>query len=814
MHLGGQAMSSRHIALAVLIVAPFLAQSSDRPTAEKLPEEATIRLGTGHFVHSGRITALAFSPDSSLAATGTEDGFVHLWHVESGREQARWRHDPHNEVHAIQFSPDGKRIAVADFDGMVRVSDLVGGQVFSHSSRNADPPELAWLSADRLAIAHRKTGTVAVCDVSLGRKQSIWPTGLSDLKCVASSSNGERLYVSDAGGRIKCFSAAKGHKEVALEQLSNGPAYYRKHGLLAVSVDGKTLIADGPGTGVSMWDTATGKIKRQIRDLGKFSVLAASPNGRFVAVHSANGTIQVRGLASGAEIRSLPARAFPENIMAFSPDGRRLAETTCNRRLRIWDLATDKELHANSGHGLPIYAVVFIAGGRIVTAAEDQTLRCWDIKSGKEIDRLSTRTFFQPLVASPGSDGVLLHHDYRSVMNWRPGRELGLPLGPSVGGVVMFAADGRNMAVQSEKKLSVIEIPSGKEIAQIPRMNNGYPSAVAPGARWAAFTEKGDFRTIQIYDLVQKRHRQPVTADSAVILNGHCIHFSPDGRLLIAANNRETYVWEAFSSLQRATIPRPAPDGSTRFPSGVIAAAFSPDGRLIALEANGAVYLHDLPSGQTAGPFVGHRGAIFSLAFSADGSLLASAGQDATAVVWDVAKLRAKLPKATVSPATRDQLEAWWNGLASVDGKVVNQAVWSLVDRPVEALALLRAKLKPVLKSDAAEVERLITELNDAQYAVREKASRRLAALGEGARPALTVGLKSVTAPEARTRIARLLKVIDGQYAPARLQPLRALEVLEKIGGPKAREQLESLARRSTDEEIRDELQRVLIRWR
>ena len=43
---------------------------------------------------------------------------------------------------------------------------------------------------------------------------------------------------------------------------------------------------------------------------------------------------------------------------------------------------------------------------------------------------------------------------------------------------------------------------------------------------------------------------------------------------------------------------------------------------------------------------------------------------------------------------------------------------------------------------------------------------------------------------------------------------LLTFEVLEKIGGPKARELLESLARQSTDNEIRDEIQRVLKRWK
>jgi hypothetical protein len=194
---------------------------------------------------------------------------------------------------------------------------------------------------------------------------------------------------------------------------------------------------------------------------------------------------------------------------------------------------------------------------------------------------------------------------------------------------------------------------------------------------------------------------------------------------------------------------------------------------------------------------------------------LISTNVDTTAVVWDVTKLLAKLPKPVqVAAATPRQLDAWWLGLGSGDGAAASEAVWSLSDRPKETLALFREKLMPVFGPDSATVARWVSELSSPRFQVREKADRSLAGMGESARDQLQEGLKTTESAEARFRIKRLLEVINSQVSPAKLQPLRALEVLEKIGGAEAKHQLETLARQSTDEEIRKEIDRVLQRWK
>src|SRR5262249_41020546 len=270
-----------------------------------------------------------------------------------------------------------------------------------------------------------------------------------------------------------------------------------------------------------------------------------------------------------------------------------------------------------------------------------------------------------------------------------------------------------------------------------------------------------------------------------------------------------TLVYEVFTGLLRASIVQ-----SDRM--GVPAAAFSPDSRFLALGSqNGELRIIDMRTSASVGPFAGHRGVMTGLAFSRDGKRLASTNYDATAVVWDVAKLLAKMPQPGLASApTAQQLDDWWANLAASDGRAVGEAVWSLADRPQEALGLFRDKLKPVVGPEPTTVSKWVAELDYPKYQVREKAAHQLASMGESARPALTEGLSRAVSAEARFRLTRLLQVINSQVAPGKLQPLRALEVLEKIGGAESRKQLEVLANQSTDDEIRKEIERVLQRWK
>jgi hypothetical protein len=79
---------------------------------------------------------------------------------------------------------------------------------------------------------------------------------------------------------------------------------------------------------------------------------------------------------------------------------------------------------------------------------------------------------------------------------------------------------------------------------------------------------------------------------------------------------------------------------------------------------------------------------------------------------------------------------------------------------------------------------------------VRDKATRELESLGEVAGPVLQGALRGQPSLEVRRRVERLLELLHEQLpTEERLRALRALQVLEHIGTPEARQVLESLAK-------------------
>jgi hypothetical protein len=178
---------------------------------------------------------------------------------------------------------------------------------------------------------------------------------------------------------------------------------------------------------------------------------------------------------------------------------------------------------------------------------------------------------------------------------------------------------------------------------------------------------------------------------------------------------------------------------------------------------------------------------ITALAFTPDGKTLVSISSDSTLLLWDVTRPRTgkKLPGGS---------EELWALLADASAEKSGSAIWAMVDAPAESLALLRKRLQPVAVSQAS-LQKLVADLDDPKFAVRDKAGRELAALGLAAEAALTKKLQSKPSLEVSRRIEGLLVGIRSMRPqPDQLRAIRSVEVLERIGLREASDFLRELA--------------------
>jgi hypothetical protein len=296
---------------------------------------------------------------------------------------------------------------------------------------------------------------------------------------------------------------------------------------------------------------------------------------------------------------------------------------------------------------------------------------------------------------------------------------------------------------------------------------------------------------LQLWDVVNGREIRKWTMAQA-----GPITFSPDGCtllmggggdfLLAGVTQRTFHAWTVATGEDR-------PFMATQH-ARVFSVTVSPDGRTLAWgDAHGTVTLWDLVASQVRRRLKGHLSYVKSLAFSPDGKTLASGSADTTVLLWDATGLPIAAHSGTLSA---ERLQALWADLASKDAGKAFDAIGLLTASGKQAIPLLKSRLRPApAPADPKQVARLMADFDSEQFAVRRKAMEDLRQLAERAEPTLREAHQGKLSLEARKRVEELLEAVrTSAVSPENLRNLRAVEVLEHLGTPDARQVLKTLA--------------------
>jgi hypothetical protein len=146
---------------------------------------------------------------------------------------------------------------------------------------------------------------------------------------------------------------------------------------------------------------------------------------------------------------------------------------------------------------------------------------------------------------------------------------------------------------------------------------------------------------------------------------------------------------------------------------------------------------------------------------------------------------------------TEKQLDELWADLCGKDEVRAQKAVFTLAAGAQQSIRYLRNKAKP---AEATRTEKLtaklIRDLDDDAFEVRERATTQLFALGKETAWLIRRAAESATSVEVRTRLATVVNTISPILEPSgdQLQDARIIEVLEYIGSADARDLLAKLA--------------------
>lgn len=279
-----------------------LAFLPDRRTLVSVGHEHTLRFwdaANGRQARSvkldgnNQITALAVSPDGKTVALGTGqwvpprgwEGSVRLIDAASGK-QLRSLPGHRNQVMCLTFSPDGARLASANYAGLCWW-DSATGKLLHRLSRRAGGVAI---SPDGKTLAFTSNQAIHLWDAAAWKEVSPRPGHDGAADSVAFSPDGRLIAsASSTDETVRLWDSADGREIHVLRghQSSVRAALF--------TPDGKTLVTGGADNTVRLWDVATGKERKKISvaaehdpDRGVWGkqvmALALSADGRTILV--------------------------------------------------------------------------------------------------------------------------------------------------------------------------------------------------------------------------------------------------------------------------------------------------------------------------------------------------------------------------------------------------------------------------------------------------------------------------------------------------------------------------------------------------
>jgi hypothetical protein len=337
---------------------------------------------------------------------------------------------------------------------------------------------------------------------------------------------------------------------------------------------------------------------------------------------------------------------------------------------------------------------------------------------------------------------------------------------------VRFSPDGKKLATGGhDARVRVWEAATGRRLGQV---------RFLPGGRPISFLADG--KSLLIQEQSAECFLLDVTSFRSLHRFGRADRSYPGAATVCRPHYRQAAVL-TNNRIDWYEVPG-GKSARSLVLSGTPAAvrALSPDGTVLATATDrGDITLWDTSGGKPFATLTGHAASVTALAFSPDSRRLASASHDTTVLVWDV--------------------ERPWAERLLGEVLVGRSDVRTLAAFPERGVEALKRQLLRAARAEG-QAERLVKDLDDDSFAVREKAHRRLEKLGADAVHILRRTLTADASAEVRARIRRLLARIDPKETQKALNPARArlaVTLLVKLGTPAARRALEELAREEPD---------------
>jgi WD40 repeat protein len=457
------------------------------------------------------------------------------------------------------------------------------------------------------------------------------------------------------------------------------------------SPDGKRFATTSQDKTAKVWDAKTGQLLLTlIGHTDQVAGIVYSPDGKRIATTSDDHTARIWDADTGQLLLTLTGHTGGIRRSAFSPDGTRLATISTDKTTRVWNAMTGKELQTFTQPAYAIDVAFHPDGHRIATSGSDGNVRIWDATTGKEslvltvASELETMFLWGIAFSSDGKRVALAGEGINPVKIWDATTgELLLSgdLGHAIPPIdIAFSPDGK-LAITGglDQKAKVWDTTSGQVLSTLSGHTEGI-IAVAFSPDGTRVATAGSDGTARIWDVTPAQELLFIPfAHPEINWNGW-LSYNADGTRIVADyTDSNARIWDAASGKELMQL------GGFTANTGAVQPSYSPDGKLIAAgNGDNKIFVWDAQTGEQLTTLVGFKGWARHIAFSPDGTRLASANDSdgtrtsnigGTVTIWDLAAAKALLTiqistygttSVAYSPDGKYLIAGEWGGLGII----------------------------------------------------------------------------------------------------------------------------------------------------
>jgi len=522
---------------------------------------------TGQKVHvcegyaDTRVNCVAWSPDAKRLATGSElaneDHMLRIWDAASGAEVRKL--DGHTgHVQAVQWSPDGTRLASASQDGTARIwdpatgaqlirfdtaPDQVGGQPLLTVCWSPDGAKLVSAGADE---------AIRVWDVATQAEIVAIKADAGRVTCVSWRPDSTQLASAHDDGTVRLWDAATGG------ELTTLPGHRHSVRCVKWSPDGSNLASASNDRTVRLWKVDGAKPtqflrSRQMRDTcldwSHDCARLASGNGWPKATNGVKGEVTVWDAATGKGHVIHGGRRIW--AVAWSPDDKRLAFGGQDSGVLVWDTSSE-QVTTLPGEKTSVRSIAWNHDGSRLASAEDQDISIWNMdthsksatitNAHEDLIRSLDWTCDSARLASGGGDGQI------KVWNAATGRLI-RQVKPELDGSfsVRWSPDGTQLATTHNGAVLLWDALTGALVKTLDEIEESFAHVDwSPDSRRLATASRA---SVSVWDVATGHVALRIPSPDAQL---KCVRWSPDGRHLAASGgNAPIRIYDATTGYEQ-----------------------------------------------------------------------------------------------------------------------------------------------------------------------------------------------------------------------------------------------------------------------